>query len=120
MRKDLQAAFEMAAESQPLSYYKDILIQFQEELAAESPAPVKKAGKKAGKAAADGEDEDVNMADAEDADEAAGTKKEKTKKRKAEEAAEVYSPIRDTAIASLTHSHRHPSDPIRLRSPRSS
>lgn len=90
MRKDLQAAFEMAAESQPLSYYKDILIKFQEELAAEPPAPVKKAAKKAGKAAADGEDEDVTMADAEDADEAAVAKKEKTKKRKAEEAAEVW------------------------------
>ncbi|KAL1890406.1 hypothetical protein Sste5346_008233 [Sporothrix stenoceras] len=92
MRKDLQKAHQLAAESNPLSYFKDLLRQFQEEreeaeeakrqaaeakrLAALTPKKSKKAAK-----------EDVDMLDVpEDDDEQPTTaSKKSSKKRKAEE-----------------------------------
>lgn len=91
MRKDLQKAHQLASESNPLSYFKDLLRQFQEEreeaeeakrqaaeakrLAASTPKKSKKAAK-----------EDVDMLDVpEDDDEQPTTASKKSKKRKAEE-----------------------------------
>lgn len=90
MRKDLAAAHHLAAETHPLSYYKEVLQRFQEELIEQEKARAVKAaatpkGKK-GKAAAS-EDEDVEMADA--SDEQPQTDKKKAKKRKASEPVEV-------------------------------
>lgn len=90
MRKDLAAAHRLAAETHPLSYYKDVLQNFQEELLELEKAKAAKAaatpkGKKS--KAAVSEDEDVEMADA--SDEQPQTDKKKAKKRKAEEPVEV-------------------------------
>jgi hypothetical protein len=88
-RKDLTAAFQLAAEGHPLEHYKDILLKFQEEKqeqeAALAQTPAKK-NKKAGASPAGDEDEDVEMPDA-DAEPA--VKEKKPKKRKAEDNAEV-------------------------------
>lgn len=88
MRKDLKAAYELAAEHHPIDHYRGVLKQFEEEQAAieeaarqaeiarlEAAATPKKT-KKAKKAA---DDEDTEMADADSA------VKPKSKKRKAEE-----------------------------------
>lgn len=92
MRKDLQAAHELAAQNHPLDYYKGVLRQFQDDLVEKELAKAAKASaaatsKKAKKVKVD-DDEDVEMADAaaeEDADE----EEKKSKKRKAEEDANV-------------------------------
>lgn len=90
MRKDLAAAYHLAAETHPLSFYKEVLQRFQEELIEQEKARAAKAaatpkGKKS--KAAVSEDEDVEMADA--SDEQPQTDKKKAKKRKAEEPVEV-------------------------------
>ena len=78
MRKDLQAAHELASENHPLEYYKDLLQQFQEEQLAQEEAKEKARADKAAKAAALSkpkkgkavvdEEEDVAMPDAGDDD----------------------------------------------------
>lgn len=104
MRKDLQAAHQLAAERHDLQYFKDILQNFMDQRAAEVAAKeAAKAAKKATKDAAKSkprkslsktvvaeEDEDVEMEDAvaeQDSDgiEIPVEKAKKTKKRKAEE-----------------------------------
>lgn len=93
MRKDLQAAHHLAAESHPLSYYKDLLQQYQEELiekeklkAAKAAAAAAPKVKKA-KSAAPASDEDVDMEDVPEDETPA--KEKKAKKRKADEPAET-------------------------------
>ncbi|KAL1882716.1 hypothetical protein VTK73DRAFT_1236 [Phialemonium thermophilum] len=89
MRKDLQAAHQLAAENHPLEYYKGLLQQYQENLIQEQKAKEAKAqatpAKKSKKAKGD---EDVEMDDA-SGEEGEGTKKKSSKKRKAEESAET-------------------------------
>jgi hypothetical protein len=99
MRKDLAAAHQLAAEQHDLDYFKDIFKSFMEAREAERAAKeAAKAEKKAKKAAAkkekktpkvveDGDDEDIDMADApgEVDSEAPGmtaVEEPKTKKRK--------------------------------------
>ncbi|MDA4132585.1 MAG: hypothetical protein OK454_05605, partial [Thaumarchaeota archaeon] len=88
MRKDLAAAHELAAKQHPLSHFKGVLQQFQEDLIEAQQAKEAKAAatpaKKAKKAKS--EDEDVEMADG---DEEAPAKKPASKKRKAEDEASV-------------------------------
>ena len=89
MKKSLQAAYKLAAENHPLSYYKELLQSYQEDLIRQEKAKAAKAaaskGKK-GKAAS--EEEDVEMEDAPSATETLA-KDKKSKKRKAEDNAEV-------------------------------
>jgi hypothetical protein len=89
MRKDLVAAHELAAQHHPLSYYKDLLHQFQEELMEqqEQAKAAKAAKTKKPKAAVD-DDGDVEMDDAVE-EGSASPKDKKAKKRKAEDTAEV-------------------------------
>ncbi|KAL5624640.1 hypothetical protein BROUX41_004700 [Berkeleyomyces rouxiae] len=47
MRKDLQAAYDLASEGHPISYYKDMLHQFQEEMVAAEEAAKEEAEAKA-------------------------------------------------------------------------
>lgn len=85
IRKDLKAAFELAAEQHPIEYYKDVLKKFEEEMIANQKAAAatpKKSKKAKGKA---DEDEDVEMADAPE------SSKGKNKKRKAEDDTNVGS-----------------------------
>lgn len=83
MRKDLKAAFELAAQHHSVEHYKDILKTFQEELIAleeakkEAAATPKKSKKSKAKAAEEEEEEDTEMVDI--------PKSAKSKKRKAEE-----------------------------------
>jgi len=94
MRKDLQLAYELAAENHPLDYYKEVLQQYQDDLMEQEKAKEAKAAAKAAKATPKGkkskatvdEDGDVDMEDV--ADEEAPAKEPKQKKRKAEESAE--------------------------------
>ncbi|KYK55419.1 PWWP domain-containing protein [Drechmeria coniospora] len=85
MRKDLKAAFELAAECNPIDEYKEMLKKFQEEQLAqeqamrEAAATPRKSKKGKGKAA---EEEDEDMDDVE-----AAPKSAKSKKRKAEDEA---------------------------------
>jgi hypothetical protein len=90
MRKTLQAAHHLAAEHHPLSYYKELLQNYQEELIEQEKAKAAKAATPKGKKskAASEEDEDVDMEDAPDAETPA--KDKKAKKRKAEDSAEVW------------------------------
>lgn len=89
MRKDLAAAHELAAKQHPLSHYKEVLQQFQEDLIQAQQAKEAKAAatpaKKTKKTKSD-DDEDVEMADG---DEEAPAKKSASKKRKAEDEASV-------------------------------
>jgi hypothetical protein len=93
MRKDLKAAYELAAEHHDLAFYKDLLADFQQELLekqrqkeAKAATPAKK---KKAKVEVD-EDGDVDMEDEGEAEEAEPeVKKLASKKRKAEESAEV-------------------------------
>lgn len=84
MRKDLKAAFELAIEQHPVTYYKDILQSFQEELIAqeearrEAAATPKKGKKGKNKAADEEEEEDAEMVEVD-------ASAKKSKKRKAEE-----------------------------------
>lgn len=94
MRKDLQAAHELAAENHPITYYKEVLQQFQEDLLEQEKAKAAKAatpkGKKSKAAAVDeDEDEDVEMADAPEEDSPPVKEKKVTKKRKAEDSVET-------------------------------
>jgi hypothetical protein len=87
IRKDLKAAFELAAEKHPIDYFKQILQQFEDdriaqEEAAKAAAATPKKSKKSKPKASD-LDEDVEMADVSE------SAKAKTKKRKAEEDAAV-------------------------------
>lgn len=80
MRKDLQAAYELAAEGHDLDYYKDLLQQFQEELVAKEEAKKSKKSKAA-------------VADSMDIDEVEeATPAKKSKKRKAEDETAVSAP----------------------------
>jgi hypothetical protein len=94
MRKPLQAAHQLAAEQHPLSYYKEVLQNYQEELIEKEKAKAAKAATPKGKKskAASQEDEDVEMEDAPDVETPA--KDKKAKKRKAEDSAEVSLPPR--------------------------
>ena len=95
MRKDLQAAHDLAAENNDLDFYKGVLQQFQEDLIEQEKTKAAKAAatpksKKSKAVAAVDEDDDVDMAEAgEDEDEQPIVKEKKPKKRKAEEAAEA-------------------------------
>lgn len=82
MRKDLQAAHELASESHDLDYYKGVLQQFQDELiekqkAAEAKAAAAATPKSSKKKAKAIVDEDVDM---EDVDDAPSAKKDKKRK----------------------------------------
>lgn len=91
MKGALKGAHQLASEGHPLSYYKEVLQNYQEELIEQEKAKAAKAatpkGKK-GKAASADEDEDVEMEDAPEATETPA-KGKKAKKRKAEDSAEV-------------------------------
>ncbi len=90
MRKTLQAAHHLAAESHPLSFYKEVLQNYQEELIEQEKAKAAKAATPKGKKSkvVSEDDEDVDMEDAPEIDETPA-KDKKAKKRKAEETAEV-------------------------------
>ncbi|KAK0633435.1 hypothetical protein B0T14DRAFT_68517 [Immersiella caudata] len=101
MRKDLQIAHELASQNHPLSHYKELLQQYQEDLLEQEKAKEAKAaakatpkGKKA-KAAVD-EDGDVDMDDAADEDGTPAKEKKSAKKRKAEDTAET--PARSDSV----------------------
>lgn len=88
MRKDLKAAFELAAEHHDVEHYKQILKSFQEEQIAQEEARKQAAAtpkrSKKGKGKAAGDDDDG------DADEAGSVPRStKSKKRKAEDDASV-------------------------------
>lgn len=95
MRKDLKQAYEIASNALPLDHFKDILQQFQEDLAekakqvAEAVVATPKKTSKKGKAAPaeEEQDEDMEMPDADEEEEAEEAEKPKksSKKRKAEE-----------------------------------
>ncbi|KAL2143024.1 hypothetical protein VTI28DRAFT_421 [Corynascus sepedonium] len=90
MRKTLQAAHQLAAENHPLSYYKEVLQNYQEELIEQEKAKAAKAATPKGKKskAAGEDDEDVEMEDAPDAAQTPA-KDKKAKKRKADDSAET-------------------------------
>lgn len=105
MRKDLQAAHELAGEGHDLQHFKDLLIKHQEDILNEEKqaqeqqaAKAAAAAKKAKKAAKEAE-EDVEMADADEDDIGTPAKEKKSsKKRKAEDDAAVslcpaYAPL---------------------------
>lgn len=87
MRKDLKAAFELAAEHHPVKHYKEILKTYQDEIIARQEAEKAAVAtpKKSKKAKAEEEEEDVEMADA------TQSAKSKSKKRKADENTSVSS-----------------------------
>ncbi|KAH6626053.1 hypothetical protein B0J18DRAFT_130182 [Chaetomium sp. MPI-SDFR-AT-0129] len=91
MKGALKGAHQLASENHPLSYYKEVLQNYQEELIEQEKAKAARAatpkGKKAKAASAD-EDEDVEMEDAPEATETPA-KGKKAKKRKAEDSAET-------------------------------
>ncbi|KFA74852.1 hypothetical protein S40288_03504 [Stachybotrys chartarum IBT 40288] len=89
MRKDLRAAFDLASEHNSLDFYKQILNQFQEDLAAAAADVTPKKSKKSKAKAAD--DEDVEMEDAD-----AEVKPKSSKKRKAED--DVQTPQRPDSV----------------------
>lgn len=89
MKKALHAAHELAAKQHPLSFYKEVLQNYQEELIQKERAKAAKAATPKGKKSkAVEDDEDVEMADAPEPEETPA-KDKKAKKRKAEESAEV-------------------------------
>ncbi|KAK3372517.1 PWWP domain-containing protein [Podospora didyma] len=107
MRKDLQAAHELASENHPLQYYKDLLQQFQDEQLAQEEAKEKARADKAAKAAAQSkakkgkaavdDDEDVDMADAADDDNTpVKVKKTANGKRNASQMDEAETPRTET------------------------
>ncbi|EFX00969.1 pre-mRNA splicing factor [Grosmannia clavigera kw1407] len=86
MRKDLQHAHKLAAESNPLGYYKDMLRQYQEDLerAEEAKRQAQATPKKTKKVAY--KEGDVDMLDVPmDDDEEAAAASKKAKKRKADD-----------------------------------
>ena len=90
MRKTLQAAHHLAAKSHPLSFYKEVLQSYQEELIEQEKAKAAKAATPKGKKskAVSEDDEDVEMEDAPEVEQTPA-KDKKAKKRKAEGSAEV-------------------------------
>lgn len=81
-RKDLKAAFELAAEQHPVDHYKEMLQKFEEEIIAheealKAAAATPKKSKKSKAKEADDEDEEIV--------EAGESSKAKAKKRKAED-----------------------------------
>lgn len=90
MRKTLQAAHHLASENHPLSYYKEVLQNYQEELIEQEKAKAAKAATPKGKKskAVSDDDDDVEMEDAPEVDETPA-KDKKAKKRKAEDSAET-------------------------------
>lgn len=84
MRKDLKEAYILAAESNPVEHYKEILQRFEEELVAQEEARIAAAAtpKKSKKGKTKAADEDLEMADADDAP---VEKPKSSKKRKAED-----------------------------------
>jgi len=119
MRKDLQAAHDLAAAQHPLSHYKELLHQFQEDLieqeknkAAKAATPKSKKAK-----ATDDEADDLEMADAGDEDDE--PKDKKAKKRKAEDSAEVCSKVPFCKWAAFANNQRHRNGQILSKSPRS-
>lgn len=124
MRKDLQAAHQLASESHPLAYYKEVLQQYQEELLEQEAAKAAKAAakaatpsKKKSKAPVD-EDGDVEMGDAGDTETPA--KDKKAKKRKAEENIEVCQSPSGSITWSMLTDNRHRRALILSRNRRSS
>jgi hypothetical protein len=98
MRKDLKAAFELAAEQNPIDHYKELLQMFEEELIAQEQAieearRAKEAAKEAKEAAAatpkKGKKGKGKANDDEETADGEGSSKPKSKKRKAEEDANV-------------------------------
>lgn len=86
-KKALQAAYNLAAEQHPLSYYKNLLKSYQDDLIQQEKARAAKAATPKGKKkAASEEDEDVEMEDSPGAEE---TPAKDTKKRKAGEGVDV-------------------------------
>jgi hypothetical protein len=92
MRKDLAQAHVLAKEDHNLEYYKQVLLEFQEQKIADAEARAARAKAKKDKSTskkAEPEpeaDEDVEMPDVEVPEgEESDTKKQKTKKRKAED-----------------------------------
>lgn len=80
-RKDLRAAYELAAENNPVEHYKDVLQKILEEFEAQKKAAEEAAATpKPKKGKAKVEDDDLDMDDVEEV-----TKSAKSKKRKAEE-----------------------------------
>jgi hypothetical protein len=136
MRKDLYQAHKLAAEKHDLEYYKQVLLDFEAQRAAEAEAKAaakaaKEANKSSGKSkkkakvgadAGGEENEDVEMADAEgdlDVDEGADEKKPKaSKKRKAVADAEDpnVSVLQSSYLQILTSLNRHPKYPRPRRS----
>lgn len=119
MTKSLESAYRLASEEHPLEFYKEILRKHQEEalleqqmrIEAEQKAREAKEAKEAAKAQATpakkskkkakaNDEEDVEMADA-DAEEGSELAT-KSKKRKADDTAEVGSPISGTAFTAGT------------------
>ncbi|KAI0508409.1 hypothetical protein F5B22DRAFT_404603 [Xylaria bambusicola] len=96
MRKDLQAAHLLAAESHDLDYYKNVLREFEEQRLAKAEAKKSKVKtpKKSSKAVDD--DGDVDMDDVENEAEESTEKKPKSKKRKAED--ESNTPQRSDSV----------------------
>lgn len=88
IRKDLKAAFELAAEQHPIEHYKGVLKKFEEDMLAKQQAAQAAAAtpKKSKKAKATDGDDDVDMADA------GSSAKSKNKKRKAEDDTSVSIP----------------------------
>lgn len=84
MRKDLKEAYILAAESNPVEHYKEILQRFEEELVAQEEARIAAAAtpKKSKKGKTKAVDEDAEMADADDVP---VEKPKSSKKRKAED-----------------------------------
>jgi hypothetical protein len=91
MRKDLQAAYDLAAENNDLRFYKEVLQRYQEEqLEKQRQRAAKAATPKSKKAkVVTDDDEDVEMADAADEDDSTPPPKKSAKKRKAEDSVEV-------------------------------
>lgn len=90
MRKTLQAAHHLAAKNHPLSFYKEVLQNYQEELIEQEKAKAAKAATPKGKKskAVSEDDEDVEMEDAPEVEQTPA-KDKKAKKRKAEDSAEA-------------------------------
>lgn len=93
MRKDLKAAFELAAEANPIETYKEVLEQAMAEVEEAQRAKAEAAAtpKKSKKKAKGGDEEDEDMGDVDE-----GTKFAKSKKRKAED--DTSTPQRSDSI----------------------
>ncbi|KAK0754177.1 hypothetical protein B0T18DRAFT_32121 [Schizothecium vesticola] len=111
MRKDLQAAYDLAAEHNDLRFYKEVLQRYQEEqLEKERQRAAKAATPKSKKAkVVTDDDEDVEMADAADEDDSTPPPKKSAKKRKAEDSVEPpqrAESVKKTKIKLTTNANR--------------